>query len=315
MSSDIEKLSLALPMLIFPIERKQKKVLTVVGILTISSVTFAIFTSSILKYFLQLEISESAAPVGESELGAFAAVLNLLYFLLIVVLITFLLVFLVKRGKIILLRNILVVLMSYIIFIMTLNMSFVIGAYALANVAGFSEFDPATITYLIMLSVLLSAVSTMIYIISCVRRTLLQLRNIILVLTASWVGVWLSWSLGELTPIVLLLGFALYDLYSVLRGPLKELAKSLRQDIVESEYEPKFGSAMGLGDIFFYSFAVGYSFAVLSPLETLIICIMIILGVVITEVLLFKLEAEALPALPIPILSAVALIVLFKYLI
>jgi len=125
-------------------------------------------------------------------------------------------------------------------------------------------------------------------------------------------GVWMSWNMGELTPIALLIGFALYDLYSVLKGPLKQLAETLRRDI-GGEKEEEFGLGFGLGDVFFYSFAIGYSFAVLTLIETIVVCVVLLAGTLVTIILLFKTKAEALPALPIPVLSAVALILMFRY--
>lgn len=315
MTDDIEKLSLALPILIFPVERQPRKVITTTSIFVILSLIFAIFASYILKY-LQGQVSESASPVEESELGALAAFLNLLYFLAIVILTTLAFVFLINRGKILLLRNVLIVLISYLLFMFTFLMSFFVGAFAVISLASFLIIDQEVITILLTTTAFVLATTfTTVYIVSSLRGTLLQTRNIILSLDVSWMGVWLGWNLGELTPIFLLIGFAIYDLYSVFKGPLRELAKTLHQKTVELGRESKFGFGLGLGDIFFYTLAVGYSFAMLNPIETLAICAVVVLGVLLTVILLFKLEAEALPALPIPILSAVILLLLFRYLV
>ena len=234
--------------------------------------------------------------------------------LLAVVLMTLFLIVMIRYGKIALIRILIAGLMSYLIFTFTLYMGMLTGAYFLVLAYNYLNFAiSSTIVDILYYSALvLSAIFVGIYLLSATKGRLLTARNIILTINVTWMGVWMSWNMGELTPIALLIGFALYDLYSVFKGPLKQLAETLRRDI-GGEKEEEFGLGFGLGDVFFYSFAIGYSFAVLTLIETIVVCVVLLAGTLVTIILLFKTKAEALPALPIPVLSAVALILMFRY--
>ncbi len=316
MADRSDDFSLTLPILVFPIERKPRSALMIVSTFIFLSLLVATVTSLVLRFF-QKHITESAAPIPESEAGGVAVIINLLYLLFAVILVTLLLILLIRYGKITFMKIMILGLMSYMIFTFTLYMGFLTSAYLLIAIAEALDLNlPFFIVDVLYYTMMIIAIVFIaIYIISAFKGRFILARNIILTLNVTWLGVWMSWNMGELTPIALLIGFALYDLYSVFRGPLKQLAETLKRNIVSSEGESKSGFGLGLGDIFFYSFAVGYSFAVLNPLETFAISIILLGGVLITIFLLFRSRAEALPALPIPVLSAVVLILIFKYLV
>ena len=313
MSNKADDLSLVLPILVFPIERKPKPALITISTFVAFSFFMATLTSLVLELF-QKHITESAAPISETEAGGIAALINLIYMLLAVVLMTLFLIVMIRYGKIALIRILIAGLMSYLIFTFTLYMGMLTGAYFLVLAYNYLNFAiSSTIVDILYYSALvLSAIFVGIYLLSATKGRLLTARNIILTINVTWMGVWMSWNMGELTPIALLIGFALYDLYSVLKGPLKQLAETLRRDI-GGEKEEEFGLGFGLGDVFFYSFAIGYSLAVLTLIETIVVCVVLLAGTLVTIILLFKTKAEALPALPIPVLSAVALILMFRY--
>jgi len=313
MSNKADDLSLVLPILVFPIERKPKPALITISTFVAFSFFMATLTSLVLELF-QKHITESAAPISETEAGGIAALINLIYMLLAVVLMTLFLIVMIRYGKIALIRILIAGLMSYLIFTFTLYMGMLTGAYFLVLAYNYLNFAiSSTIVDILYYSALvLSAIFVGIYLLSATKGRLLTARNIILTINVTWMGVWMSWNMGELTPIALLIGFALYDLYSVFKGPLKQLAETLGRDI-GGEKEEEFGLGFGLGDVFFYSFAIGYSLAVLTLIETIVVCVVLLAGTLVTIILLFKTKAEALPALPIPVLSAVALILMFRY--
>lgn len=311
----VDNVTASLPVLIIPVERKIRNVLRAMSFILIITLLVAVITSATIAFF-QGAITESAAPASESEMGGWASIINLIYVLSLVILATFFIIFIIKKGKITLFRAIMTVLMVYLIFIFTQFMVIIYGAYIYFFL--YSSFhipiNDLAIYALEGASYIIAILFSVLYIISVAKLKFLNIRNAILILVGVWTATWLSWNLGILTPIAFMIGFAVYDLYSVFKGPLKELSQVMTEELGDAR-EREFGVILGLGDVFFYSFAVGYSFAVLSLFEVFVVVFCIFVGALITVYLLLKYHVEALPALPIPLLLAICLILLFMYLV
>ena len=313
---EIDPLTMAMPIIIIPVERKPKKVLMATSIILIFTLAIALVSSATIDYFYGGQITEEAMPAKESEMGGEASILNLIYFLVMIFIVTIGIVMLIKYGKINILKAFMTVVVLLLIFTFTqimvifyqvyiLNGLYSLGVYFVVNFAPF----------IIYISWFVVVVFSAIYILSVVRLKYLNSRNAILMLNAVWAAVWLGWNSGILTPIVILVGLAIYDLYSVFRGPLRNLTELLVHDEPGEELPREHGVLIGLGDIFFYSFAIAYAYAVLNILEVAIIAIILYGGAILTFVLLLKFDVRALPALPIPILTSVLFILLFLYVI
>ncbi len=99
----------------------------------------------------------------------------------------------------------------------------------------------------------------------------------------------------------LLTGLAIYDTYSVFRGPLSELL--MVSDRPEDPLEPLMmfhgDVSMGLGDVFCYSMATATSFRSLSPFEALVPMMALNAGIIITLWALYRTK-RSLPGLTIP---------------
>ncbi len=314
---ETDQLTVSLPMLILPIERKPKNVILAITIVFLITCTVALLTSAMLGYFQHGEITEEATPAKESEMGAYASLMNLAYLLILIFVVTFIIVALIKYGKTGILKIFMIVAVLFMIFTFTAYMAIVYQLFILIQLynMGISEVV-LFVPFIIPVSYLLVIVSMGMYLFSIIKMKNINTRNAILLLNAVWAAVWMGWNSGIITPLVILLGFALYDLYSVFKGPLRDLANYLVEpEMEENTKEEDFGVILGLGDIFFYSFTIAYSYAVLSMIETLVIVLILYFGVIITFWLLFKYHVNALPALPIPVLSAVGLIILFSYVI
>lgn len=314
MSEEIDELSVAMPILIFPVERDMRTVTKILGIVLIITFIVAIFTANIIKFY-QRTVTEEAMPAKESQMGSWAGVINLVYLLVMVVLITLFMIWVIKKGKIGFFRALMTVLMVYLIFVFT---PFMVSLYVVYFAIILYESGVAISTVLLYYIVYLLAYGSMIifsafYVLSVIKRRYFYLRNAILILVGVWTAVWLSWNFGEITPIFVLIGFSLYDLYSVFRGPLRELSNVLTEREKQMFKDSSKGIMLGLGDIFFYSFTIGYSFAFLQLTEVLAIMAVLFVGVLATIFILLKYSIDALPALPIPIIAAVILIVVFRF--
>ena len=125
--------------------------------------------------------------------------------------------------------------------------------------------------------------------------------------------------------IVLCIAISVYDLYAVFYGPLKSLI-DLEKKLLKSEGKPQgktsayllkgmtipvFGFRIGMGDIIFYSMII--SGAYVYPSISLVRCFLSSIGIIIGSYITLKLlvkRRKAMPALPIPSLLAIAILLI-----
>ena len=285
-----------------------------VSFILTATLLVALLSSLVLGFFLRWRITEESMPAKESEMGAQASIINLIYFIALIIIVTVAIVLLVKYGKLNVIRVFMVIVVALLIFSFTQFMMALYQLYIVV-VLYFSghRWVAHWIPYILPVSIVFVVLFMAIYMLSVMKIRYINARNFVLWINTIWAAVWFGWNSGYLTPILLLVGMAVYDLYSVFRGPLRELAELMTTDTEEEEAEDT-GVIIGLGDIFFYSFLVAYSHAILKPYQLLVVMVVLFLGVLITFVLLFRYEVRALPALPIPVLLSVGFIILFMYL-
>lgn len=112
---------------------------------------------------------------------------------------------------------------------------------------------------------------------------------------------------------ILLVGFSLFDIYDVFKGPLKHLAQTSQNRAV-SPLLVKVGTIeVGLGDLLFYSLAVGLAYSLGGIVVAILSIITIKAGMWITLKLLEK--KPMLPGLPVPVLLSVFVTFLSSFLI
>ena len=112
---------------------------------------------------------------------------------------------------------------------------------------------------------------------------------------------------------ILLVGFSLFDIYDVFKGPLKHLAHTSQNRAV-SPLLVKVGTIeVGLGDLLFYSLSAGLAYSVGGIAVAILAIITIKVGMWITLKLLEK--RPMLPGLPVPVLLSVFVTSLFSLLI
>lgn len=131
-------------------------------------------------------------------------------------------------------------------------------------------------------------------------------------LLSAEVGSYFASTIPILTAILLPLGFSLYDVYTVFRGPLKTLVTSLPEESFSAISSRVGDFSLGTGDTVFYAMVPAlayYQFTVASALATMVA---VDVGVVATLFLLSR--VKLLPGLPIPMFLGVAVLLVFYFL-
>lgn len=131
----------------------------------------------------------------------------------------------------------------------------------------------------------------------------------------------LTLSLSPPTLYILPLAFALYDIYSVFRGPLKRLIKvqpmkTIKQRFVYSDFGLLVtnvgGFTIGAGDFIFYALLVSSGFLQKGLFGSILVGIAINFGVLLTLFILLKYK-KPLPGLPIPVFLGLLTLVLLNF--
>ena len=102
---------------------------------------------------------------------------------------------------------------------------------------------------------------------------------------------------------ILLVGFSLFDIYDVFKGPLKHLAHTSQNRAVSPLLVKVGAIEVGLGDLLFYSLSAGLAYGVGGMTVAVFAIITIKVGMWITLKLLEK--KPMLPGLPVPVLLSV----------
>ncbi|NIQ07793.1 MAG: hypothetical protein GWO20_19370 [Candidatus Korarchaeota archaeon] len=307
-----EQVMLALPSLILEV-RQPSDLLKKILLSVVLSLGIALLSVAPL---LALEFP-AVSPFPESEYGmGLGSLLTLLFYLSLVIGTTFLIVFLLKMGKFNVLN---------IILIGTL--SFAAGSIASVFIPVWSSFIvsfigielPSVFWYSLLWGSF--GIFFLLFTLLMLKPKFRRARNGVMLLIGAWVGSFMS-LLGELTPLVLMGGFALYDVFSVFKGPLGEMVKELQKGRSEGAEREEAGNdgeeiMLGLGDIVFYGIAASYAYR-LSFIGFIAVVFTLLVGLSLTLYFLVKGlrkgDRSALPALPLPIFLSLAVIIVFKFL-
>ncbi len=274
-------------------------------------------TITAISYLIVFQPTEEGAFFKESQYGGTAALYNFAFMLVLVVTFTLIIYFMIKRG----LFNILTILQGFLLglisgsigglFITLWTIEILISLIYASVISPIDE--QALINFVIIFQYLAFATLFIVTLITIVSAKYKRFRNFILIFTASVAGSYFGLSLGTLTPLILLVGFAIYDIIAVFKGPLKLISDELKNYMVEDEEaREKRGLIIGLGDVFFYSLAVGYTLAFLNVVAFILVVISLLVGYILTiNIVLNEEKRRALPALPLPILFALTIIFFF----
>jgi hypothetical protein len=128
-------------------------------------------------------------------------------------------------------------------------------------------------------------------------------------LLSAEVGSYFASAIPILTAILLPLGFAAYDVYTVFRGPLKTLINTLPEESLTTMASKIGDFSIGTGDTVFYAMVPALGYYQFGFGSAFLALLAVDAGVVITLYLLSK--ARLLPGLPIPMGLGVAVLLVF----
>jgi presenilin-like A22 family membrane protease len=234
-----------------------------------------------------------AEPISESVFGPAAAIANAILFVVLATVGATIVVILLKYGK----ENILKYILIGAFLFITVVMVFYFGSMYLVV---FQFLNP--LTAIIILLVFLLATVVNFFTVDPHYR----LKNGALLLFGAAVGAFLGSVLPIWTSVLLLVGLAIYDYYSVKKGPIRKIVEMTDDDpdklgalaVSSSEWD------IGLGDVAFYGMIV--ALAIVNPVFGVLGAIFAVIGIVAGFLITLKLleKRGVMAGLPIPIALA-----------
>ncbi len=128
-----------------------------------------------------------------------------------------------------------------------------------------------------------------------------MLRNIFLVLYSSLVSSFLALVTPTLILIFVFIGLSLYDIYSVMKGPIRKTLQISESKGLSIKLYVSFGSwDIGVGDLVFYSILVAHALLFYGLIIWIASIIALTVGLLFTYLVLTR--REVIPGLPIALL-------------
>jgi presenilin-like A22 family membrane protease len=216
-----------------------------------------------------------AEPIPESEFGFLAAIGNAILFVVLATVGATLVVLLLKYGRERFLRYLLIGAFGFISIVVALYFGYL-------YVVIFQFIDP----YLAILF-LIAFIMTMSLAFITVDDTN-RMKNGGLLIFGAAIGAFLGVVLPVWTSVLLLIGLAIYDYFSVKKGPIRKIVELTEDDpdklgalaVSTAEWD------IGLGDVAFYSMMTALAIVNFGFLPTILTVIGIIAGFLITLKLL-----------------------------
>ena len=263
-------------------------------------VAIQVFALAITK--VNTPLTESVAPNGIPTPGGTSAsggVYNVLILVVFVFATTLTAVWLARRRKVKLFMAMIFGGTAIALFLLTLLGSISLTEnYMDANSSLYLSLAFATATV-----VLLSLIA--------LRKVPASLALVLTGLLSAEVGSYFASAIPILTAILLPLGFALYDIYTVFRGPLKTLINTLPDESLTTMASKIGDFSIGTGDTVFYAMVPALGYYQFGFSSAFLAILAVDAGVVITLYLLSK--AKLLPGLPIPMGLGVAVLLAFYF--
>jgi len=229
-----------------------------------------------------------AEPIPESEFGFLAAVGNAILFVVLATVGATLVVLLLKYGREKFLRYLLIGAFGFISIVVVLYFGFM-------YVIIFQFVDPVLAS--LILIALIMTIALAFFTVDADNR----MKNGGLLIFGAAIGAFLGVVLPVWTSVLLLIGLAIYDYYSVKRGPIRKIVELTEDDpdklgvlaVSSAEWD------IGLGDVAFYGMMTVLALVNFGLLPTILAVVGIISGFLITLKLLEK--RGLMPGLPIPV--------------
>ncbi len=191
-------------------------------------------------------------PIPEDEYGFGASLVNALIFIIIGAASAFILIKLVRKRGI----NILEKIMMLAFLILGTFIIYLYGMYGLYMV---DQVYPLDISVSYLWPAAAFGLSLLLVYIYATPRWGTRARNVAVMEFGILIGSYLPLVIGTWTSLLILMGFALYDIYSVRKGPIKEMMEHIQEGLTtEGTADDKFDVDdidldIGIGDLAFYS--------------------------------------------------------------
>lgn len=235
-------------------------------------------------------------PLGTSSGGSIGNVLILVIFVFATTLTA---VWLARKRRVKLFMAMIFGGTAIALFLLTLLASISLtGSYMDANSSLYLSLTLATATV-----VLLSLIA--------LHKVPASFALVLTGLLSAEVGSYFASAIPILTAILLPLGFSLYDIYTVFRGPLKTLINTLPDESLTTMASKIGDFSIGTGDTVFYAMVPALGYYQFGFGSAFLAILAVDAGVVMTLYLLSK--AKLLPGLPIPMGLGVAVLLAFYF--
>jgi len=163
----------------------------------------------------------------------------------------------------------------------------------------------------VYLSLALATATVVLLSLIALRKVPASLALVLTGLLSAEVGSYFASAIPILTAILLPLGFSLYDIYTVFRGPLKTLINTLPDESLTTMASKIGDFSIGTGDTVFYAMVPALGYYQFGFGSAFLAILAVDAGVVMTLYLLSK--AKLLPGLPIPMGLGVAVLLAFYF--
>lgn len=136
-----------------------------------------------------------------------------------------------------------------------------------------------------------------------------KVKNTVVFLLGIAMGTIFGMIFSFITFITLIVLISLFDIYSVFKGPISEIFKKTNLSVSSNtQHEVSQSVAIGIGDFIFYSSLVTFITKELDPILGFVSIIGILVGIKITENMLFR--YGKFPGLPIPVFLSLLLVLI-----
>jgi len=272
------------------------------AITTLKTLVFiaAIQVLALLMTKVNAPVTEAVGPVyqpaGTSSSGS---IYNVLILVVIVFATTLTAVWLARRRKVKIFMAMVFGGTALALFLLTLLSSIDLTAgYMDANASLYISLAFATATVVLLSLIFL-------------RKVPASLGLVLTGLLSAEVGSYFASAIPILTAILLPLGFALYDIYTVFRGPLKTLIDTVPDEALATMSSKIGDFSIGTGDTVFYAMVPALGYYQFGFGSAFLAILAVDVGVVITLYLLSR--VRLLPGLPIPMGLGVAVLLAFYF--
>ena len=262
-------------------------------IILITQIISLILTNRFIEYYSSLPAFE---PAGQ---GASGSILNTILLLSMTFLMSMVMLVLIRKKR----YNTLRIILGIVLFASTS-----IVAYSMLNIALYKIIDNNN-----LIALTYSVTLVIISILSLVKSNMKKLQFFASINLAIIYGRAFALFIKPPTILILPIAFAIYDIWAVFKGPLKEIVKDIGNDF---ELNPLVlnvkGFQIGLGDLIFYSMIPSAGLLLINLNIAIVLIILIQIGTIFTLLMLRKFKM--FPGLPIPIFLSVAVLIMSYYL-